>query len=89
MRAAFFPLLIVAGLGVLQDTHVAPAVALQPLAQTVRRLESAMAYLGQPLPNADHAMVTEDQVTAAQSARAISDVVDAVRTGHPLTARAR
>jgi len=38
------------------------------------------------LPNAEHAMVTEDQVTAAQAARAISDVVDAVRTGKRLTA---
>ena len=30
-----------------------PAVALQPLAQQVRRVETALAYLGQPLPSQD------------------------------------
>ena len=33
------------------------------------------------LPSAEHAMLTEDHTTAAQSARAIRDVVDAVRAG--------
>jgi pimeloyl-ACP methyl ester carboxylesterase len=37
------------------------------------------------LPDAEHAMVTEDQATAAQAAKAIDDVVDAVRTSQPLT----
>ena len=36
------------------------------------------------LPNATHASLTEDAVTAGQSTYAISDVVDAVRTGTPL-----
>jgi len=41
------------------------------------------------LPNAEHKMITEQQETAAQATRAISDVVDAVRTGTPLTGPAR
>ena len=39
-------------------TSVEP-VALQPLAQQVRRLETALAYLGQPLPAADRAAFDE------------------------------
>jgi pimeloyl-ACP methyl ester carboxylesterase len=39
------------------------------------------------LGNATHSMMTEDRATAAKSSQAISDVVDAVRTGQPLTAR--
>ena len=35
------------------------------------------------LPNAEHAMLTEQHATAAQSAQAIRDIVDAVRTGTP------
>ena len=40
------------------------------------------------LANAEHTMVTEHRPTAAQAARAITDVVDAVRTGTPLTPQA-
>ena len=40
------------------------------------------------LANADHAMLTEQQATAAQSAQAIRDVVNAVRTGTPVTGQA-
>ena len=41
--------------------HVAlpPSVPLQPLAQQVRQIESAMKYLGQPLPAADRARINE------------------------------
>jgi hypothetical protein len=41
----------------------APAVPLQPLAQQARRLETALRYLGAPLPAADHQAINE--VTAA------------------------
>jgi hypothetical protein len=36
------------------------------------------------LADAEHALLTEDQATAAQSSQAIRDVVDAVRTGTPV-----
>ena len=39
-------------------------------------------------PNADHAMLIEQQATAAQSSQAIRDVVNAVRTGTPITGQA-
>jgi len=48
-----------------------PSVPLQPLAQQVRRLETALSYLGQPLADADHQAI--DQAIAA------SDEEDAVR----------
>jgi len=41
------------------------------------------------LGNATHAMLTEDKATAAKSSQAISDVVDAVRTGQPINERGR
>ena len=46
-------------------------VPLQPLAQQVRRLESALRYLGQPLPAADHlainhAVALPDETAAAR-----------------------
>jgi hypothetical protein len=40
------------------------------------------------LANADHAMLTEQQATAAQSGQAIRDVVNAVRTETPVGAQA-
>ena len=36
------------------------------------------------LENVEHAMFTEDRATAAQSAQAIRDVVNAVRSGTPV-----
>src|SRR5574341_765763 len=54
MRALVLTLVAFAGVGAFQDPDAAAPVALQPLAQTVRRLEVALAYLGQPLPAADH-----------------------------------
>ncbi len=46
------------GAGVLFTLHAMqpprPALPLQPLAQQARRLEAALRFLGQPLPDADH-----------------------------------
>ena len=44
---------ILVTLGLRAQEHVHLTVPLQPLAQQVRRLETALAYLGQPLPAAD------------------------------------
>jgi hypothetical protein len=54
------------------------AVPLQPLAQQVRRLESALRYLGQPLPAADHLAINEavalaDETAAAPRLQAVLD----------------
>jgi hypothetical protein len=53
--------LIALTLGLRAQEHVHPAgvdtVPLQPLAQHVRRLETALAYLGQPLSSADREAV--------------------------------
>jgi hypothetical protein len=54
------------------------AVPLQPLAQQVRRLESALRYLGQPLPAADHLAINEavalaDETAAAARIQAVLD----------------
>jgi hypothetical protein len=61
-------------------------VPLQPLAQQVRRIESALRYLGQPLPAADHLAINEavalgDEAAAATRLQAILDryVLAAVR----------
>ena len=53
-------------------------VPLQPLAQQVRRLESALRYLGQPLAAADHLAINEaialaDEKTAASRLQALLD----------------
>jgi hypothetical protein len=40
------------------------------------------------LANADHAMLIEQQASAAQSSQAIRDVVNAVRAGTPITGQA-
>ncbi len=48
----------------------APPVSLQPLAQQVRRIETTLAYLGQPLPAAEH-----DRLNAAM---ALADEAQAV-----------
>ena len=37
------------------------------------------------IDHASHSMLTEDKATAAKSSQAIRDVVDAARTGQPLT----
>ena len=53
-------------------------IALQPLAQHVRQLETALAYLGQPLPAADHAAINEaiadeDEAAAVKRIEAVLD----------------
>ena len=53
-------------------------VPLQPLAQQVRRLESALRYLGQPLPAADHLAINDavalaDETAAAARLQAVLD----------------
>jgi hypothetical protein len=42
------------GLSAQEPAHAPPVVPLQPLAQQVRRLETALRYLGEPLSQADH-----------------------------------
>jgi len=72
------PAVLLAGAGSQQDSHAGLSVELQPLAQTVRRLESALAYLGQPLPPSDHqalngAIAFEDE---REAVRRIESVLD-------------
>src|SRR5262249_55652580 len=55
-----------------QQPVIAP-VALQPLAQRVRRLETALGYLGQPLAPADQARLNE-AVGESNEARAIAGI---------------
>ena len=54
MRVLLSPLIVAVALAALQAAPAPVPVALQPLAATVRRLEVALAYLGQPLPATDH-----------------------------------
>jgi hypothetical protein len=49
-----------------------PAVPLQPLAQQVRRLETALAFLGQPLPSTDRAAINEAVAMADERAAVAS-----------------
>jgi hypothetical protein len=69
-------------LGLRAQDHVHPAgaeaVPLQPLAQQVRRLETALAYLGQPLPAADRdavdgAMALSDERVAVTRLQQVVD----------------
>jgi len=61
-----------------EHQHPADAVPLQPLAQQVRRVETTLAYLGQPLPlpdreAIDNAIGMADAVAAASALQAILD----------------
>ncbi len=63
-RCICFVVVVVAlslGLRAQEHVHTGPAevVALQPLAQQVRRLETALAYLGQPMSASDRAAIDE------------------------------
>jgi hypothetical protein len=49
-------------------TSRSSAVPLQPLAQQVRRLETGLRYLGQPLPASDHQAINDAIATADQAA---------------------
>ena len=64
-------------LGLRAQEHVHPTdpavVALQPLAQQVRRLETALAYLGQPLPAQDRETI-DTAIARTDSAAAVSDI---------------
>ena len=78
MRAVLLSTILVVGLSAAQDPHAGPAVPLQPFAQSVRRLETALAYLGQPLPPADHDVINEaigldDERDAVQRIEAVLD----------------
>ena len=52
-------------------TTTAEPVPLQPLAQQVRRLETALAYLGQPLPAADR-KIFDEAIAMSDTAVAVS-----------------
>ncbi len=64
-----------------QEAHqhsASPAVPLQPLAQQVRQLEEAMAYLGQPFPAADlrrihEAIANPNEAAAVQALESVLD----------------
>ena len=60
-------------------TTTAEPVPLQPLAQQVRRLETALAYLGQPLPAADrndHQRGRSRRATQAAAVSRLQEVLD-------------
>jgi DNA-binding transcriptional regulator YdaS (Cro superfamily) len=50
-----------------ERAHPSPAVPLQPLAQQVRRLETALAYLGQPLTASDHQAINAAMALPAEA----------------------
>ena len=62
-----------------EEPHPSPRpVALQPLAQHARQIETALSYLGQPLPPADHAAINEaiadpDEAAAVKRLEAVLD----------------
>src|SRR5262245_35924625 len=83
-RPALTQALASALIATLQHQHPAPepAVALQPLAQQVRRLESALTYLGQPLPPTDHEALNE-AIADADEAAAVARI-EAILDRHAL-----
>jgi hypothetical protein len=74
MRRPILTLAALAVLAVLARAQAPVAVALQPLAATVRRLEIALGYLGQPLPPADR-----DALTAALALQDEREAVAAIQ----------
>jgi hypothetical protein len=50
------------------QVHPQAAVPLQPLAQQARRLETALRFLGQPLPEADHKAINDAIATVDETA---------------------
>ena len=78
MRVLVSPLIVAAALAALPAAPAPVPVALQPLAATVRRLEVALAYLGQPLPAPDHeaiaaALAVRDEAEAAAALQRVLD----------------
>jgi hypothetical protein len=73
--------ILLCGLAAAQDTHQHTATApvpLQPLAQQVRQLADALAYLGQPLPAADarrihEAIANPDEAAAVRQLETVLD----------------
>jgi hypothetical protein len=79
MRAPLSTLALAAGLAIALDAQAPPpGVALQPLAQTVRRLETALAFLGQPLSRDDHEAIAAALALPqeADAAAALQRVLD-------------
>src|SRR4029077_8103898 len=77
-RVATFGVIVYAltpGLRAQEHTHPADdsSVALQPLAQQVRRVETALAYLGQPL-SADERNAIDGAIGMADTAAAVSSL---------------
>ena len=68
------------GLRAQEQTHPAeiPPVALQPLAQQVRRVETALAYLGQPLPVEDRQAIDRAvaMIDADAGASSLQEILD-------------
>ena len=61
-----------------EEPHAPRPVALQPLALHARQIETALAYLGEPLPPADHAAINEavaldDEEAAVKKIEAVLD----------------
>lgn len=80
MRPTLFVCLLAQLLSAQQHQHAAgnPVVPLQPLAQHVRQIEDALAFLGEPLPLADHQKINEaianpDEAAAVAAIEAILD----------------
>ena len=76
--AAVLAIAFVIGLGAQERGSAPSAVPLQPLAQQARRLETALRFLGQPLPEADHAalnsaMAAPDEADGAARLQATLD----------------
>src|SRR5689334_21045878 len=69
-------LFLLGSIAAAQEAHqhpAAPSIALQPLAQQVRQLEDALAYLGQPLPPADHKRIN-DAIANTDAAAAVTQL---------------
>ena len=79
LAAALAVLALTPGLSAQEHTHPLPAgVPLQPLAVQARRLETALAYLGEPLSGADRgaiddAVALQDEVDAVARIQAVLD----------------
>lgn len=56
-----------------EHRHATPKVPLQPLAQNVREVESALAYLGQPLSASDHRAIN-DAISDPDEAAAVARI---------------
>ncbi|HWK10275.1 MAG TPA: hypothetical protein VNR64_09510, partial [Vicinamibacterales bacterium] len=64
--------------------HATAAVALQPLAQQARRVETALTFLGQPLTSSEHHAIDEaiGMVDEAAAVARLQHVLDAHTIAH-------